>query len=108
MKGVFFLDNSRMMQRNGRITNLSSYNSVPHYNRSVLRQNETCSCTGSGTSCGINTNAGGCSRQCSGLGISSVVMQEWRNIYELEKGFCAGTIFGELDLPFCGSRGVRQ
>ena len=33
-------------------------------------------------------------------------MQVWRSIHDLETGFCHGTIFRELDLPFtgCGSR----
>ena len=32
--------------------------------------------------------------------------QVWRSVYDLETGFCHGTIFRELDLPFtgCGSR----
>ena len=29
-------------------------------------------------------------------------MQEFDKLYELEKGFNAGTIFSELDLPFSG------
>ncbi len=29
-------------------------------------------------------------------------MQEFVNLYELDKGFNAGTIFSELDLPFKG------
>ena len=30
--------------------------------------------------------------------------QNWQNIKELEAGFCAGTIFSELDKPFLGYR----
>ena len=30
--------------------------------------------------------------------------QNWQNLYELEPGFCAGTIFKELDKPFVGCR----
>ena len=29
-------------------------------------------------------------------------IQEFDNLYELDKGFSAGTIFSELDLPFMG------
>ena len=29
-------------------------------------------------------------------------IQEFDNLYELDKGFVAGTIFSELDLPFMG------
>ena len=34
-------------------------------------------------------------------------MQEFDKLYELEKGFNAGTIFSELDLPFMG-RSLKQ
>jgi len=30
--------------------------------------------------------------------------QNWQNIKDLEAGFCAGTIFAELDKPFLGYR----
>ena len=33
--------------------------------------------------------------------------QEFDNLYELDKGFSAGTIFSELDLPFMG-RTIKQ
>ena len=32
-------------------------------------------------------------------------IQEWRDLYDLETGFCRGTIFTELDLPFVGCKG---
>ncbi|MEO2238934.1 spore coat associated protein CotJA [Dorea sp. YH-dor226] len=31
--------------------------------------------------------------------------QQWRSLYEAEKGFCLGTIFAELDMPFHGKGG---
>ncbi len=31
-------------------------------------------------------------------------LQEWRNIYCIEEGFVAGTIFKELDKPFYGPK----
>ena len=34
-------------------------------------------------------------------------IQEFDNLYELDKGFSAGTIFSELDLPFMG-RTIKQ
>ncbi|MFV0394118.1 MAG: spore coat associated protein CotJA [Coprobacillaceae bacterium] len=34
------------------------------------------------------------------LTISSIQMQKFRNIYTLEQGFFAGTIFQELDKPW--------
>lgn len=36
------------------------------------------------------------------LAMAYVPWQEWRNIYEAEKGFHIGTIFEELDKPFRG------
>ena len=29
--------------------------------------------------------------------------QEWHELYDLESGFCQGTIFKELDKPFLGA-----
>ena len=36
------------------------------------------------------------------LAMAYVPWQEWRNLYEAEKGFHKGTIFEELDKPFRG------
>lgn len=41
------------------------------------------------------------------LAMAYVPWQMWRNIYDVEKGFCRGTIFEELDKPFRGMGGVR-
>lgn len=43
----------------------------------------------------------------SGLSIAMayVPWQEWRSLYEVEKGFRCGTIFVELNLPFCWKGG---
>ena len=43
----------------------------------------------------------------SGLSIAMayVPWQEWRSLYEVEKGFQCGTIFAELNLPFCWTGG---
>lgn len=43
----------------------------------------------------------------SGLSIAMayVPWQEWRSLYEVEKGFRCGTIFAELNLPFCWKGG---
>ena len=30
--------------------------------------------------------------------------QRWRNLYEIDVGFSRGTIFRELDMPFCGDK----
>lgn len=39
------------------------------------------------------------------LAMAYVPWQRWQNIYDAEKGFCNGTIFQELNLPFCGVGG---
>ena len=39
------------------------------------------------------------------VGIGYVPMQEWGELYDMEKGFVEGTIFPELNLIFCGVRG---
>ena len=36
------------------------------------------------------------------LAIANIPMQQWNGTYAVEKGFMRGTIFPELDLPFCG------
>lgn len=98
-----------MLQRNGRLTNLPLCNTLPHYNRSPIvpqscdcakeKSYAECSCGKNGCNCGIRTDAY--------LAISSIGIQEWREIYNLEEGFKAGTIFRQLDLPFCGMKGGR-
>lgn len=40
------------------------------------------------------------------VGMCYVPMEEWREIYDNEKGLERGTIFKELDKPFTGERGV--
>lgn len=42
------------------------------------------------------------------LAMAYVPWQEWQNIYEAEKGFHRGTIFEELDKPFCGTGGLKN
>ena len=39
------------------------------------------------------------------IAMAYVPWQEWRSIYEAEKGLCCGTIFEELYKPFCGIGG---
>ena len=38
------------------------------------------------------------------IAMAYVPWQKFRDIYNPEKAFCQGTIFAELDLPFCGCR----
>ena len=42
------------------------------------------------------------------LAMAYVPWQKWQKIYDAEKGFCRGTIFEELDLPFCGIGGCQK
>lgn len=39
------------------------------------------------------------------LAMAYVPWQNWKEIYDLEKGFSSGTIFHELDKPFLGRGG---
>lgn len=42
------------------------------------------------------------------LAMAYVPWQIWQRIYEVEKGFCRGTIFEELDKPFHGMGGCNR
>lgn len=42
------------------------------------------------------------------LAMAYVPWQTWRDIYDVEKALCTGTIFCELDLPFKGKGGVLR
>ena len=42
------------------------------------------------------------------IAMAYVPWQNWQQIYDLEQGFCRGTIFKELDKPFLGKGGSRQ
>jgi len=39
------------------------------------------------------------------LAMAYVPWQQWKTVYDLNKALKIGTIFPELDLPFCGMRG---
>lgn len=34
------------------------------------------------------------------IAMAYVPMQQWKETYDIEDGFCRGTVFPELDLPF--------
>ncbi len=42
------------------------------------------------------------------LAMAYVKWQTWQNIYDAEKALHHGTIFQELDLPFCGIGGCQK
>lgn len=42
------------------------------------------------------------------IAMAYVPWQEWRALYEVEKGFHRGTIFEELDKPFKGMGGCSR
>ena len=41
------------------------------------------------------------------LAMAYVPMQQWRQLYDPNVGFGRGTIFMELDKPFCGKEGCK-
>lgn len=41
------------------------------------------------------------------IAMAYVPWQKFQKIYDPAKALCQGTIFAELDLPFCGKRGGR-
>ena len=49
------------------------------------------------------------STKCGGqpIGMAYVPSQEFDEIYDAKKGLCEGTMFPELNLVFCGVRGIR-
>ncbi|XCP84191.1 spore coat associated protein CotJA [Roseburia hominis] len=42
------------------------------------------------------------------LAMAYVPWQNWKRIYDKEQAFCRGTIFEELDKPFCGMGGCNS
>lgn len=42
------------------------------------------------------------------IAMAYVPWQIWRNIYDPEKALCRGTIFQDLDQPFCNAGGMRK
>ena len=42
------------------------------------------------------------------LAMAYVPMQVWRQLYDPNVGFSKGTIFTELDKPFCGKEGCPK
>lgn len=42
------------------------------------------------------------------IAMAYVPWQSWKRIYEAGEGFHRGTIFEELDLPFCGKGGCNS
>lgn len=38
------------------------------------------------------------------IGMTYTPWQKWRDLYDVEKGYCCGTIFAELDKPFRGAK----
>lgn len=70
----------------------------------ILDENLHCPACRNNTPC----PASNCPCNATGLAIAKVPMQKWREIYEEEKGFCIGTIFSELNMPFvCSGRSGR-
>ena len=71
-------------------------------NRLQCNRNSSCHEHGSMT-CGESMNCD--PLQMQPLAMAYVPWQRFGQTYELSKALCAGTIFPELDKPFCGKRG---
>lgn len=77
--------------------------------RTFKRQSEENNC-----SCSEEQNHHSCAEECMEnlcempLAMAYVPWQNWRNIYEICKGFQRGTIFAELDKPFLGRGGCNR
>lgn len=42
------------------------------------------------------------------IAMAYVPWQMWCNVLDAEKGLCCGTIFEDLNKPFCGTGGARK
>lgn len=51
------------------------------------------------------TRHGNCQDGNFPVGMGYVPWQHWHTVYDLDKALESGTIFPELNLPFCGVRG---
>ena len=93
---------------------------MPNYRYNTpdyMRQNSSNGChIGGNRTMSASVSSSTLSRSCcntrehdklSGLPIAMayVPWQEWCSLYEVEKGFRCGTIFAELNLPFCWKGG---
>ena len=73
---------------------------MPNYRYNTpdyMRQNNSNGC-----------HVGGSRTMPASVSPSYVPWQEWRSLYEVEKGFRCGTIFAELNLPFCWKGGAAR
>lgn len=69
-------------------------------------------CAGSGKIVDCREHSGCCEKEHvpddMPIAMAYVPWQRWKCIYEAGKGFHRGTIFEELDLPFCGKGGCNS
>lgn len=68
----------------------------------------SCGCQGSGQAAPFQQMRQDKKAECPAdmqLAMAYVPWQEWKRIFELEKGFHSGTIFEELYKPFLGAGG---
>lgn len=92
------------MQQSGRQQNMSAQrnnmgmmNNSPPVQRPAQMQQPM-------TVCPANTP---CSFEGMPLAMAYVNWQNWNRVYDIETGFCNGTIFPCLDLPFLAYKGAR-
>ena len=62
----------------------------------------------SDTGCGCDKENRKKTPEWMSLAMAYVPWQEWRALYEAEKGFHCGTIFAELNKPFMGTGGCLR
>ena len=87
------------------------YNSRDHMRRRGFGQTHSDTCqTKSEPTCPVCRDTRTTYDELAGmpLAMAYVPWQEWQNIYEAEKGFHCGTIFEELNKPFCGIGGCQN
>lgn len=84
------------------------YNANYHGNYNMNRRN-TAPITTASCDCGttIVEEALSCKDDMV-LAMAYVKWQKWQKIYDVEKALHHGTIFQELDLPFCGIGGCQK
>ncbi len=57
--------------------------------------------------CGTPTGFGGTPLDELPLAMAYVPMQKYGAVYEDDRALCAGTLFPDLNKPFCGRGGVQ-
>ncbi len=59
--------------------------------------------SGANCGCGGNTRSNTAGMDSFGVGMAYVPWQRWNQTYDMHRGLMSGTIFPELDKPFCAA-----